>query len=283
MAGPFLKWAGGKRTLLGEIESRLPADTSQLVLVEPMAGGGAVSLGLGHRFAGLVIGDVNVGLMAAYTTIAAGGDRLEGMKAKLRSFGRSEDAYYALRSRFNEVKRKIGAWPGAAQSSHVDELAALMLHLNRAGYNGLYRENAKGEMNVPWGRDYDLDHDLEAIDQASAALGGAQIAPGDAIDCISGLGAGSLVYLDPPYVTSSSKSFTSYSGRFGATELAGLSEAAKVAHEKGAMFVVSQPDSAVAHTAWAWMKSKHMVMAPRSVGAGGRTRGSVAEMLLTNY
>ena len=43
MARPFLKWAGGKRQLLTEIEARLPPDISECTTyVEPFVGGGAV-------------------------------------------------------------------------------------------------------------------------------------------------------------------------------------------------------------------------------------------------
>lgn len=45
LAKPFVKWAGGKTRLLGDIKKSLPHDFSQrksLTYVEPFVGGGAV-------------------------------------------------------------------------------------------------------------------------------------------------------------------------------------------------------------------------------------------------
>jgi len=43
---PFVKWAGGKTQLLGEINQYLPKNFDRLV--EPFVGGGALFLSLEH-------------------------------------------------------------------------------------------------------------------------------------------------------------------------------------------------------------------------------------------
>ena len=43
MAKPFLKWAGGKRQLISEIEKRLPSHIDEIeTYIEPFIGGGAL-------------------------------------------------------------------------------------------------------------------------------------------------------------------------------------------------------------------------------------------------
>ena len=55
-AKPFLKWAGGKTQLLGDIAERLPGGLSTGEIdtyVEPFVGGGAVFFYIAQRFEGL--------------------------------------------------------------------------------------------------------------------------------------------------------------------------------------------------------------------------------------
>ena len=62
---PFVKWAGGKRQLLGEIQARLPQSYGDYY--EPFVGGGAVFFDLNPRTA--TINDKNTSLINAYCQI----------------------------------------------------------------------------------------------------------------------------------------------------------------------------------------------------------------------
>ena len=72
MARPFLKWAGGKRQLLHEIESRLPEDFGKCTsYIEPFVGGGAVLCHLLEKrtFDEIHISDINPELVLCYRTL----------------------------------------------------------------------------------------------------------------------------------------------------------------------------------------------------------------------
>lgn len=64
-ATPFVKWAGGKRQLLSQIEKRLPPKFN--TYIEPFVGGGAVFFYLQPKKA--VINDLNEALINVYVQI----------------------------------------------------------------------------------------------------------------------------------------------------------------------------------------------------------------------
>ena len=82
--------------------------------------------------------------------------------------------------------------------------AAEFIYLNKTCWNGLYRVNARGEFNVPYGRPK-TDNLVDAsnlIACAEALAGeGVALAAGDFETALAQVARGDLVFLDPPYVT----------------------------------------------------------------------------------
>ena len=73
-AKPFIKWAGGKGQLLGQLDKYLPQRlyNEDFTYVEPFAGGGAMLFHILKNFPHLkaaIINDVNEDLVKAYKTI----------------------------------------------------------------------------------------------------------------------------------------------------------------------------------------------------------------------
>jgi DNA adenine methylase len=131
---PPLKWAGGKRW---QVQHVLPywRAAGDRRLVEPFAGGLAVTLGLLPTRA--LLNDINPHLINFYRWLKQGliiGGR----------FDQSEKGYYRSRKRFNELLTT-----GLGDTA---EAASLFYYLNRTGYNGLCRFNRSGGFNVPFGR-----------------------------------------------------------------------------------------------------------------------------------
>jgi DNA adenine methylase len=185
---PPLKWAGGKRWLVPHLLETW-AEHRDRRLVEPFAGGMAVTLGLLPRRA--LLGDVNPHLISFYRWLQRGLDlRAAGVSLK------NDRAIYAHnRARFNELIRE-----GEGETA---EAAALFYYLNRTGYNGLCRFNARGFFNVPFGRYKHVECTKDFLPYR-ATLSGYEIVQGDfeAID----IRDDDFIYADPPYDVE----FTSY-------------------------------------------------------------------------
>lgn len=140
-----------------------------------------------------VLTDINPELINAYHCVR---DNLEQLisileKHKMRH---SKDYYYQVRASFEGV---------TLTPSEVTllERGARFIYLNKTCFNGLYRENSKGEFNVPIGK-Y-KNHKIcipDLLRSVSLTLQAAQIKvrPFDAV-----LGAAKtaedFVYFDPPY------------------------------------------------------------------------------------
>lgn len=131
-AQPFLKWAGGKRSLIPHIEEYLPKKFNSYV--EPFLGGGALFFHLKPQEA--FLNDVNAELINTYRVVRDYPDRLI---AALKKHVYQKEHFYRVRD---------------LQPTDLPlvEQAARMIYLNRVGFNGLYRVNSKGGFNVPFGR-----------------------------------------------------------------------------------------------------------------------------------
>ena len=131
-AEPVLKWAGGKRQLLGELLPRIPNYTGKYI--EPFMGGGA--LFFAHSPNEAVLSDCNKELINLYRAIKRSPSQVI---KELQSFNNTEKEYYRIRALdWNELSDT--------------EAAARMIFLNKTGFNGLYRVNLQGSFNVSYGK-----------------------------------------------------------------------------------------------------------------------------------
>ena len=152
VAKPFVKWAGGKGNLLQKLEALLPTDFDDLenvTYIEPFVGGGAMLFHMLQRHKCItraVINDINADLIRSYQLIANDPqvliDRLKNIENNYYSveFPARKELFYAYRDQYN------------SEGIHPDERAALFIFLNHTCFNGLYRVNAAGKFNVPYGR-----------------------------------------------------------------------------------------------------------------------------------
>jgi DNA adenine methylase len=142
---PFIKWVGGKSKLISEIDRNLPdIIKDDFTYVEPFLGGGAVFFHLisNYKIKNAYLNDLNIHLINTYIDLRDNYRLLcKFLKDIQLEYENSEDKknyYLNKRKEFNSIKKSI-------------EKSSLFIFLNKTGFNGMYRENSKGEFNIPFG------------------------------------------------------------------------------------------------------------------------------------
>jgi DNA adenine methylase len=231
---PLLKWAGGKARLAPAIEAAFGAPCIG-TYHEPFCGSGAVFLyrrALGTIGADVVLSDANPKLMAVHEMLR---DAVDDVLHELTLLPEEDwkERYYEIRDSFNG-----GPWRDPAH-------AARFIWLNRASFNGLYRENRDGNFNVPVGRYEKVMLPSPArFYEVHRALQGVRLRTCTYAEALADVGRDDHVYCDPPYVPlSATAKFTGYTqGGFGLDDQAGLAACARVAADRGARVVLSNHD-----------------------------------------
>lgn len=283
-----MKWAGGKRQLLPHLRPYYPVTFSRYV--EPFFGSGAVFFDLygkeslrGRR---VLLSDANADLIGCYRTLR---DRPAQVVAALEALAARHAAhprtcYYEVRDRhFNPAR--------AAGRPYTPELAAMLIYLNRTGFNGLFRVNRRGGFNVPMGRYVNPTIcDPQHLMSVAAALRSTNVvlehASFDA--SLASAGAGDFVYCDPPYAPLSETSrFAHYTaGGFSSADQKRLQQAIIAAAGRGAAVVLSNSSAAQILALYRSTDAKRaglivtLVPARRSINARAHSRGTVDEVLV---
>ncbi|BAR07363.1 Modification methylase DpnIIA [Scardovia inopinata] len=269
MLRPILKWVGGKRQLLDVILPKIPSHIS--TYVEPFVGGGAVLLELQPKKA--VINDSNSELINVYRCVKEHPvELIERLKEHQKK--NSADYFYEIRG--------LDRDPDFQKHSSI-ERAARILYLNKTCYNGLYRVNAAGQFNSPYGKYKNPNIVNEAgINALSKYLNGEiTILNGDYSDALKGLRRGAFVYLDPPYMpVSSSSSFTGYTENgFGYQEQERLRNVCMGLANKNIHFLQSNSDTPEIRELYKDFDIE-TVQAIRSVNSRADRRGAINEVLV---
>ncbi len=263
-ARPFLKWAGGKRTVVPEIAKRLPAQIEGTYW-EPFVGGGAVFFALDGLIEAAQLSDVNSELALTYHVVKNAPETL--IELLQRHAARHDKAYYL------RVRQMTGR-PSAV------EVAARFIYLNKTCYNGLYRVNKKGRFNVPMGSYTNPTIcDEDALLNASEVLQKASIRVRDFGKI--GPSGGDFVYADPPY----DGTFSGYdSNGFDEAAQRRLRDAALRWHNQGAAVMLSNADTALIRSLYGRPPFRlHEITAPRPINSDGNGRGAVDDLLITSY
>lgn len=180
MAGrPFLKWAGGKRWLAQRRDFALPAFSGQYI--EPFLGGGAMFFEARPERA--LLSDINPRLIEAFQAIKDDWRKVYEL-LQVHHCMHCREYYYSQRERTYATP-----WERAAQ----------FIYFNRACWNGLYRENLRGQFNVPIGTKTNIIMEDDDFETVSKLLQCADITCCDFEKTIEVACDGDLVFADPPY------------------------------------------------------------------------------------
>ena len=296
-AKPFIKWVGGKGQLLTQLEEALPRllYEEEFTYMEPFVGGGAMLFFMLQKFPNIhkvIINDINGRLTNAYQMIKDDAEglvdelrRLENEYRTLPNHEAEKDFYLAMRIRFNE-----------SELTNVEE-AALLIFLNRTCFNGLYRENSKGEFNVPFGRYANptiCNEDLIYADSEVLNRFDVEILNGDyhqTADYIPAYGL-TFFYFDPPYrPLSATSSFNTYvKEEFNDDSQRALALFCRNLNLRpNVQWMLSNADCSSKNPADTFFEELYYgfeiqrVWACRSVNAVASKRGKLTELLISNF
>jgi DNA adenine methylase len=274
---PYLKWAGGKRQLLGEIKSCLPGDIQQYTYYEPFVGAGAVFFALQPGKA--VINDYNAQLILTYRVIK---DNVEELIALLRRHRDKNDKayFYALRNLDREAEK--------FRQLTDAEKAARLIFLNKTCFNGLYRVNSRGFFNVPYGRHTNPAICEEALlRRINAYLNAGEIVilNGDFEQALMGAGTNAFIYFDPPYHSPNKTNFTGYQADgFDESEQERLRNVMISMTNRGSKCLLSNADTAYIRGLYDYdCFDIRSVQAKRHINSDSGGRGAVNEVLIKNW
>ena len=269
---PFLKWVGGKRQLLRHLLQAIEAAGPFEHYHEPFLGGGALFFALARdgRLKGRsYLSDVNQNLIDTWRGVRDDAGRvIELLNEHKRRH--NEAYYYELRARSPRT---------------LASKAARIIYLNKTCYNGLYRENSKGQFNAPFGRYKNPSIcDEENLIAVSHTLQEVDLDVRDFTGVLDHAAAGDLVYFDPPYSPiSKTAQFTSYSrGGFDAAAQERLAEVFATLDGRRVKVILSNSMTPFVKRLY---KGFHIreVMATRSVNSRAERRGAIPEALVTNF
>ena len=262
-ASPFVKWAGGKRSIVPTIKEFLPASIE--TYHEPFVGGGAVFFAFEDKIKTATLADLNEELVIAYRAILQKTDEVIGALEKHATNHNTKGYYIRVRDK-QKPRDPVG-------------ITARFLYLNKTCFNGLYRVNKSGKFNVPQGK-YKNPKICDPVNLKNVAkvLEKATIRIGQFDETITPT-SGDFVYCDPPY----DGTFAGYQAEgFEDADQERLKNMVDTWTKQDVSVMVSNSDTPFIRKLY---KSYHIhsITAYRHISSNGDTRGEKPEVLITNY
>ena len=262
---------------------RLPAGRFA-TYAEPFCGGGAMFFALAaepeRRFERALLADKNAELVSLYQAIKVD---VEPLIDRLRGY---QDDYLRLdddarRAHFYTVRALT------TEAMTTVERGARLLFLNKTCFNGLWRVNAAGQFNVPFGK-YASPRilDVDVLRAAHEALEVAEIRLADFAELTRELRRGDFAYFDPPYVpVSKTANFTAYASvRFGPADQERLATELAVLRKRGVSAMLSNASTDEMRALYAGHGFfVHTIQAARAINSDPSKRGDVSELVVTTY
>ena len=266
---PFVKWAGGKRQLINQMEFYFPKNFNKYI--EPFLGGGAVFFHLLPKKA--ILSDSNLELINCYNVIKY---NVKELIESLSNHKYEEKYYYQIRAldRDREAFKKI---------SNIEK-ASRTIYLNKTGYNGLFRVNSKGFFNVPFGfHKNPTICDKTNLIAVHQVIRNVKIVHGSFEICLKFAEKNDFIYFDPPYYPlSQTSNFTSYNkGNFGESSQKELYNVFKKLDKCGCKLLLSNSYSDYILDLY---KDYEIIIlkARRSINSNAQRRGLIKEVLIRN-
>ncbi|MER8574790.1 Dam family site-specific DNA-(adenine-N6)-methyltransferase [Mesorhizobium sp. M1338] len=262
---PFLKWAGGKRWLADHPLFNIPNYPGRYL--EPFLGGGAIYFS--HCPANAILSDLNSRLIEVYRAIQSD---WSGVWAALQRHQQkhSKDYYYFQRDH-NESDPILNA--------------SRFLYLNRACWNGLYRENLAGRFNVPIGTKSQIIFENDNFELASSLLSGASIRCCDFEETVDRADNGDFLFVDPPYtVAHNTNGFVKYNEKiFSWDDQLRLKSAIQRAIHRGVYVALTNADHPSIRSLYEGVMESLPIHRASVISGSNKGRVSTSELLMTSF
>jgi DNA adenine methylase len=225
---PFVKWVGGKRQLISLLSSNVPKSYNSYI--EPFIGGGALFFSM--RPDEGIISDINPELINAYEVVR---DDVYNLIESLKQHKNEEEYFYSIRAQKPTEMTPV-------------QRASRFIFMNKTCFNGLYRENSKGQFNTPFGRYKNPNiADVDTLQAVSVYLKQSNISILHQDYKATAMMAkkGDFVYFDPPYYPmSATANFTKYAkGDFNEQNQRELADVFFALAERGCYVMLSNSNT----------------------------------------
>ncbi len=266
---PFLKWAGGKRQLISQMDQYFPKEFNKYI--EPFVGGGAIFFYLLPEQAILI--DINQNLINGYKIIK---NNVAELIESLKIHKNEKEYFYKVRN----VDRDLEVFNGWSDTKK----ASRTIFMNRCCFNGLYRVNSKNQFNVPFGKYKNPKFcDKENLLAVHKSLKNVKLVNNTFEKCLDFAEKDDFIYFDPPYVPiSDPANFTSYTkDNFDTDDQIKLYNTFKTLDDRGCKVMLSNSYSDFILDLY---KNYHInfLQAKRVINSDASKRGSIKEVLITN-
>ena len=291
---PFVKWAGGKSSLIPQITKYFPLELKNNQIekyVEPFVGGGAVLIDILQKYdiKQAYAFDINKDLINCYNVIKYKvEDLIQKLDKKEKEFlsleidGRQK-CFYNIRTKYNSY----------FLNTELDvERASEFIFLNRTCFNGLYRVNKSGKFNVPFGKYKNPTIcDSRNLSNLSILFKNTIFKYGDYKESESLIDENTFVYFDPPYrPLSVTSGFTSYTKEdFNDENQKELAKYYNKLNVKNAKLMLSNSNPKNTDENDDFFENIYKgfnineVSAKRMINSNAKGRGEISELLITNY
>ena len=292
---PFVKWAGGKGSLLNQLNNYYPLELKNGKIecyIEPFVGGGAVLIDILQNYdvKEAYAFDINIDLINSYNVIKNNPEELiTNLKLLEKEYLNLEKDdrkkyFYNIRKQYNSYR--------ITKDEMSLQKAIEFIFLNRTCFNGLYRVNKNGDFNVPMGNYKNPTIcDEENLRALSELIKNVNFEYGDYKASQKYIKKNTFVYFDPPYrplnITSG---FTSYTKEdFDDENQKELALYYKELNNNNVKVMLSNSNPKNTNKEDCFFENIYKgfnineVYAKRMINANSNGRGEISELLITNY
>ena len=292
---PFVKWAGGKGSLISQLTNFYPFELKDGIIdtyVEPFVGGGAVLIDILQKYKinKIYAFDINIDLINCYNVIKTNVEQLiEELERKEKDYleletNERKEYFYNIRKIYNSNR---------IQENEINaKRASEFIFLNKTCFNGIYRVNKNGDFNVPHGRYKNPKIcDTKNLRNLSILLKNVIFKYGDYKNSDQYINNNTFVYFDPPYrPLSVTSGFTSYTKEdFNDQNQKELATYYKKLNAKNAKLMLSNSNPKNTNNKDDFFENIYKefyineIFAKRMINANRNGRGEISELLITNY